>query len=153
MLAVESSVHGNARTEAARDSGDADAGAEWGAAPWKLGMLAAALFMWDVMWGTERPLYREVDWTISSSHIDRASLLMQILGGIRSGFQGNPELACVAGAAGMDGDTEARGEGEDWQSPTLRVVPNTPTTLIARRMICKAQRSSALETYTIATRR
>ena len=46
----------NIKVKTARDSDDADAGAEWGIAPWKLGMLSASLLLWDILWGVIKPL-------------------------------------------------------------------------------------------------
>ena len=40
----------NVRVKQARDLADADTGAEYGIAPWKLGQLSSALLMWDFLW-------------------------------------------------------------------------------------------------------
>ena len=34
-----------------------------GIGPWKLGMLAACLYLWDLMWGDQSPAFKE-DWLI-----------------------------------------------------------------------------------------
>ena len=54
----------NIKVKTARDSDDADAGAEWGIAPWKLGMLSASLLLWDILWGVVKPLYKEAPWEV-----------------------------------------------------------------------------------------
>ena len=54
----------NVKVKTARDSDDADAGAEWGIAPWKLGMLSASLLLWDILWGATKPLYKEAPWEV-----------------------------------------------------------------------------------------
>ena len=40
----------NIRGEQLRSGHDADASAEKGISPWKIGMLSACLYMWDVLW-------------------------------------------------------------------------------------------------------
>ena len=45
------SVMFNTRGDAHRRGRSADKAAEEGIAPWKIGMLAACLCMWDTMWG------------------------------------------------------------------------------------------------------
>ena len=53
----------NVKVKQARDSDDADAGAEWGIAPWKLGMLSASLLLWDILWRIIKPMFMEArDW-------------------------------------------------------------------------------------------
>ena len=60
-------------------------GAEYGIAPWKLGMLSALLLLWDVMWGTIVPDYNESnEWLIRSHHVYRAHDFLMILMKIRS---------------------------------------------------------------------
>jgi len=60
-------------------------GAEYGIAPWKLGMLSALLLLWDVLWGTIVPDYNESnEWLIRSHHVYRAHDFLMILMRIRS---------------------------------------------------------------------
>eukprot|EP00972_Heterocapsa_arctica_P028488 4190943-Heterocapsa_arctica.AAC.1 len=60
----------NVKVKQARDSNDSDSGAEWGIAPWKLGMLAASLFLWDILWGTHIPHFQEQQWVVEAKHIE-----------------------------------------------------------------------------------
>ena len=55
-----------------------------GISPWKIGMLAANLYLWDIMWAKiEPPAFRE-DWKVGKSHIERAYQLMHVFGKIRT---------------------------------------------------------------------
>ena len=118
----------NVKVKLARDGNDADAGAEWGIAPWKLGQLSACLLMWDMLWGTQVHLYDEQQWTVQVSHIKRAYLFMDILDKIREGFRhGEVQDDAVLGAA----------VGADSQLPGCPVVQGTTTTEIVRRALCK----------------
>ena len=47
-------------------------------------MLAANLYLWDIMWAKiEPPAFRE-DWQVGKSHIERAYQLMHVFGKIRT---------------------------------------------------------------------
>ena len=59
------------RVSLIRTSKNAAEGAEEGISPWKLGMLAACLLLWDVMWHRVLPCHRE-GWTVqvATHHCD-----------------------------------------------------------------------------------
>ena len=67
-----------------RTSKNASEGAEEGISPWKLGMLAACLLLWDVMWRRVAPYCRE-KWTVQVAHLRRAYTLLAIFTSIRKG--------------------------------------------------------------------
>ena len=46
-----------------------------GIGPWKLAMLAACLFLWDIAWDVEKPAFQE-DWLVKVCHVDRSYLLL-----------------------------------------------------------------------------
>lgn len=124
----------NIKVKQSRDAHDADAGAEYGIAPWKLGQLAACLLMWDILWGVVTPMYKEEQWEIIAKHINRAHRLMDILDGIRIGFRSSivpvaREVMCV------DNDTNIIG---------APCVTGVKTTAFARRMLFKADATDDL---------
>ena len=118
----------NVKVKQARDKMDADAGAEFGIAPWKLGQLAACLLMWDILWGTKVYAFREEKWEVEVEHIRRAYSLMSILEAIRQGFRTasveNPHVDVKLAA-----DVQIAGFPE---------VAGTTTTEIVRRALSKA---------------
>ena len=147
-LFMSYSTHFNILVKKARDSCDADAGAEYGISPWKLGMLAGSFFLWDVLWLVVTPAFREEDWVIQAEHVERAFRLMTILDGIRLAFRTNqaPQV-----------EEEAGGQGEG-DSPLLeRDLPNCPqcrgarTTEIARRMLTKSTAQGDGGEYSVHT--
>ena len=75
----------------ARDKGDIAGGSEKGAAPWKLGMLSACLYLWDITWATVNPSADAEILYIGKEHVMRAFKLLLILDKIASGFRETPE--------------------------------------------------------------
>eukprot|EP00972_Heterocapsa_arctica_P101273 14927590-Heterocapsa_arctica.AAC.1 len=75
-------------------------------------MIAASLFLWDILWGTHIPRFQEEQWVVEATHIERAHRLMTIFDGIREGFRGRdvPDAseslpaATTAAAVGPDRD-------------------------------------------------
>jgi hypothetical protein len=122
----------NIKVATARAANDADNGAEYGIAPWKLGQLSACLLLWDILWGVKRMQYREQAWEVEIGHIQRANLLMAIFDGIREGiktktvadeFTQNEAMHCLAGDRDLPGCPSVRG---------------TKTTEIVRRLLFKS---------------
>ena len=128
----------NIKVKQARDANDADAGAEWGIAPWKLGQLSAALLLWDIMWGakTPTPKFKEEPWEVELQHVERAYKLMSILDGVREGFRTNRirEAELVAGIP----EALAAKNGEDRDIPNCPSLSGTWGTEISRRMLFKS---------------
>ena len=61
-----------------------------GIGPWKLAMLAACLYLWDIAWGVEKPAFQE-EWLVKVSHVERGYLLLsQIFHRIR------PASVCIS---------------------------------------------------------
>ena len=94
-----------------RDNGDANNAAEYGIAPWKLGQLAAARLMWDVMWGDVSYGFMNQPLVLEHHHVSRAFQLLDILEEIRLKFkvpgavaQAEPLAADVAKSNGCDLD-------------------------------------------------
>ena len=121
----------NVRVKQARDLADADTGAEYGIAPWKLGQLSAALLMWDILWKDVVPMFREGPWLVQPDHVRRASKLLRILDAIRLGLRnlGAVPAQNAEGVISKELDTNAPGCPE---------VVGTTTSEIARRMLCSA---------------
>ena len=46
-----------------------------GIGPWKLAMLAACLYLWDIAWGVEKPAFQE-EWRVKVVHVERSYLLL-----------------------------------------------------------------------------
>ena len=57
---------GTARANQLRKGSGADAAAEEGIGPWKLGMLSAVLYLWDIMWWAKAPDFKD-GWEIQVS--------------------------------------------------------------------------------------
>ena len=49
-----------------------------GTGPWKLAMLAACLYLWDIAWGVEKPSFKE-DWLVKVRHVERSYLLLSTI--------------------------------------------------------------------------
>lgn len=127
----------NIKVKQARDENDADSGAEWGIAPWKLGQFSAAILLWDIMWGVKVPMYKEVPWVIELQHVTRAYKLMSILDQIREGFRTN----CIKDAAVIVGAAAAVSAklSEDRDLEGCTHVNGTWGTEIARRILFRSQ--------------
>ena len=60
-----------------------------GIGPWKLAMLSACLYLWDIAWGVEKPAFQE-EWLVKVTHVQRAyKLLSRIFHKIR------PAIVCT----------------------------------------------------------
>ena len=46
-----------------------------GIGPWKLAMLAACLYLWDIAWGVEKPSFQE-EWLVKVGHVEPSYLLL-----------------------------------------------------------------------------
>ena len=125
-------THFNVKVKVARDANDVNLGAEYGAAPWKLGMLAACLLMWDVLWEARIYRFAEEQWTVDPQHIHRAFRLLCILDDIRESFRHLEAPKPTGGEPGhatVDPDRNLAGAA---------AVANATTTEICRRMMCAA---------------
>ena len=76
----------NVRCAHFRTSASPDDASEEGIMPWKLGMLAACLYLWDVMIGVCKPSFKE-GWVVEVAHVARAFKLLAIYTNIRLGFK------------------------------------------------------------------
>ena len=119
------SVYYNVLVKKSRDEMDADTGAENGIGPWKLGMLACALLLWDILWKIVVPQFKEAKWFIKKNHVQRAFKLLQIHDGIRNAFRT------------MDAPPTAK-MGSDMDHDGLSMPMALKHTEIARRILMKA---------------
>ena len=46
-----------------------------GTGPWKLAMIAACHYIWDIAWGVEKPSFQE-EWLVRVRHVERSCLLL-----------------------------------------------------------------------------
>jgi hypothetical protein len=138
----------NILVKMARDDNDADAGAEYGISPWKLGMLAGSLLLRDIMWGVVVPPFVEAAWVIEEEQIKRAFRLMTILDGIRAAFRTN-EAPSISDAPSSD--SAVRSTDPDRELPDCPQVDNAKTTKIARRILSKAIPGQSAGVFVVAT--
>ena len=82
----------NVRANSCRRGKEADKAADEGISPWKIGQLAAALLLWDIMWNVITIAFKE-QMLIQQCHIDRAFLLMSIFTEIRVQVQSYGQIA------------------------------------------------------------
>lgn len=128
-------THYNILVKKARDDCDADAGAEYGTSPWKLGMLSGSLLLWDILWGVVTPSFREEQWTIDDNHVERAFALMSILDGIRTAFRAEDAPTNVAPELDAPDQNPTL---PDRELPGVAHLEGAKTTEVARRMLSKA---------------
>ena len=103
----------NIKVKLSRDNDNADEGAEQGTAPWKLGMMAGALLLWDVMWDVGPVAYKEQRWTVRADHVHRAFMLIEICAGIREILVDRPDASqTVPGGPDHDDDRNLPGVKE-----------------------------------------
>ena len=132
------SVFYNVLVKKSRDEKDADGGAENGIGPWKLGMLACALLLWDILWKIIVPANNE-KWTIKKDHVQRAFRLLQIQDGIRNSFRtmDAPPTTNTVVSTDMDHDG-------------LVMAMALKHTEIARRILMKADlKEGTADSYTV----
>ena len=73
-----------------RDKNNSSAAAEAGAAPWKLGMLSAMIFLWDMMWRDgEAAQAAAVPLLIAEEQVHRAYGLLEVFNAVSEGFRGD----------------------------------------------------------------
>ena len=73
-----------------RDKNNSSAAAEAGAAPWKLGMLSAMIFLWDMMWRDgEAAEAAAVPLLIAEEQVHRAYALLEVFNAVSEGFRGD----------------------------------------------------------------
>ena len=130
----------NIKVKRARDQNDADGGAEHGIGPWKLGMLAACLFLSDIMWGDTGPaigpVVKELEWEIQDDHVERAFKLASLLDKIRTAFR---ECVTPGDVESLTGPTIPDAPVDPERNlENIPVIDNVKTTEIARRMLSKA---------------
>ena len=66
-----------------------------GISPWKIGMLAANLFLWDIMWKRiDVPAYQE-EWQVGQDHIERAYTLMTVFAKTRTTYTTHMPITCM----------------------------------------------------------
>ena len=66
-----------------------------GISPWKIGMLAADVFLWDIMWKRiVVPAYQE-EWQVRADHIERAYTLMTVFAKIRTTYTTHMPMTCM----------------------------------------------------------
>ena len=66
-----------------------------GISPWKIGMLAANLFLWDIMWKRiQVPSYQE-EWQVQADQIERAYALMTVFAKIRTTYTTHMPITCM----------------------------------------------------------
>jgi hypothetical protein len=141
----------NILVKQARDDFDADSGAENGIGPWKVGMIATLLLLWDILWGVVVPAFKEEGWQITSEHIERAYKFMTIQDKIKNAFR---TLQVEKGGGTDEADAKADGATDDDRDlETCVAVQNVKTTEIARRMLCKGTEGETAGTYIIHSRR
>ena len=130
----------NIKVQLARNVTDVDAGAEYGASPWKLGMFSACLLLWDVLWGVIIPNFLEQQWEVNADHVDRAFLLLTVLWDIRTGWkEGHVHAAAAKGHA-------------DVNLPGLSTYECAKTTEIVRRFLGRADKTNVQGVYKILVR-
>jgi hypothetical protein len=78
-----------------RKNGDVDGGASHGTMPWKLGMLSAALMLWDIQWGQASVVAGSGDETIeiTTDVVTRAFGLLELLASIQMMMAKNENAA------------------------------------------------------------
>ena len=126
----------NINVKVSRDACLADDGAEWGTSPWKLGMLAACLVLWDIMWGSGVP-----SWVVTRGHVQRAFKLMRILDATRQAFRGTSEVGVEPSQAAIEDWKGQERVAEDRNLPGLVPILGTTHTMIGRRMLAKASKA------------
>lgn len=144
----------NIRVKVARDACDADSAAEFGTSPWKLGMIAASLYLWDIMWGAIVPPFKETPWVLQAEHLERAFQLMEILELTRDSFRHKAGAVVGAGAAEdlEDAPEAARHSGQDHDLPDVASVEGHLGSAIARRILSKATQMPESDTWVVKAR-
>lgn len=128
------STYFNIEVKRARDACDSDTGAEYGTSPWKLGMIAASLVLWDVMWNTSVPAFRE-DLSVHGEHIDRAFTLLKVFWDIRSAWRDGYIAVPVAA------ETAKEEKVVDKDMLGCPILSCGKTTEIVRRMFGKSDKT------------
>ena len=66
-----------------------------GISPWKIGMLAANLFLWDIMWKRiQVPSYQE-EWQVQADQVERAYALMTVFAKIKTTYTTHMPITCM----------------------------------------------------------
>jgi hypothetical protein len=128
----------NILVKKARDAFDADTSAENGVGPWKLGMLSAALLLWDILWSVVVVEFREQKLLVKAEHVERAFMLLQIQDGLRNAFR---ELK------GPEGAKTSVSQGRDFEG--LDATGCVKHTELVRRLLTRASRGSSGEGFQV----
>jgi hypothetical protein len=128
----------NILVKKSRDDMDADTGAENGIGPWKLGMLAGALLLWDILWKKVVVAYREEKLYIKTEHVERSFRLLLIQDGIKNAFR------TFEVPAGVSASTSA-----DRNFTEIEATGAVKHTEIVRRLLGKASRGEAAGAYEV----